>query len=377
MNDTYNQKYSHYFLINISTLLIIGIIMVYSSSYIYAKEVVGSSTHFFFKQILFVILASSLAYIVSRTKTLFWIKSAYFFNGILTIFLFCTLFDFSGLSVNGSSRWIVLSGVKFQPGEFVKISIMLASVKYFTEFEKYSTKAKLLNSLHLIFPLIFFISQPDFGTFSICVFIIGFVGFLSEFPRKYFYSIFFLSLVSMGFILVSKPYRVKRLLSFLDPWSDPQSSGFQIIQSYLAFANGAIMGQGLGNSNEKLFYLPEAYNDFIFSVIGEELGFLGVLVVVLLFIAFIFLGLKLSISLKDKTLILISSSVVFMIGIQVFFNMGVVLGLLPTKGLNLPMISYGGSSMLANFWGIGLIYSCLYRNSLDMSVMPTSNLNKS
>ena len=160
-------------------------------------------------------------------------------------------------------------------------------------------------------------------------------------------------------ILVSAPYRVKRLLTFLDPWKDPRGSGFQVIQSFLAFANGSFFGQGLGNSNEKLFYLPEAYNDFIFSVVGEELGFIGVVATVLMFISFIFIGLKMAISLKSRVGSILVAAIIFSIGSQAFMNMGVVLGVLPTKGLNLPFISYGGSSMVANLAALGLIFACL------------------
>ena len=160
-------------------------------------------------------------------------------------------------------------------------------------------------------------------------------------------------------ILISAPYRVKRLLTFLDPWKDPRGAGFQVIQSFLAFANGSFFGQGLGNSNEKLFYLPEAYNDFIFSVVGEELGFVGVLATVIMFISFIFIGLKMAISLKSRVGSIMVSAIIFAIGFQAFMNMGVVLGVLPTKGLNLPFISYGGSSMVANLAALGLIFACV------------------
>ena len=168
-----------------------------------------------------------------------------------------------------------------------------------------------------------------------------------------------LGLVGAFGIMISAPYRVKRVLTFLDPWADPRGSGFQILQSFLAFANGAFFGQGLGNSNEKLFYLPEAYNDFIFSVIGEELGFIGVLATAIMFVSFIFIGLKMAITLKSRVGSILVSTVVFAIGLQAFLNMGVVLGVLPTKGLNLPFVSYGGSSMVANLAALGLVMACI------------------
>jgi cell division protein FtsW len=167
---------------------------------------------------------------------------------------------------------------------------------------------------------------------------------------------------------------MKRLLVFLDPWKDPRGSGFQVIQSFLAFANGSFFGQGLGNSNEKLFYLPEAYNDFIFSVVGEELGFLGVIVTVIMFMSFIFIGFKMAITLKSRVGTILLSATIFAIGFQAFMNMGVVLGVLPTKGLNLPFISYGGSSMVANLGALGLVFACLKIKAGDAK---DTNMNSS
>ena len=229
----------------------------------------------------------------------------------------------------------------------------------FGNFQNYNPKQRIMYMVGLVYPLGIFVIQPDFGTFFISASIIAFIAFLSTFPRKYFYSaVISGALVAVG-ILFAAPYRVKRVLTFLDPWKDPRGSGFQIIQSFLAFANGSVFGSGLGNSNEKLFYLPEAYNDFIFSVVGEELGFVGVIAVVLMFICFIYFGLRMSISLKSRVGSIMVATVIFSIGLQAFLNMGVVLGVLPTKGLNLPFISYGGSSIVANLSALGLIFACM------------------
>jgi cell division protein FtsW len=236
---------------------------------------------------------------------------------------------------------------------------MLAAIRYFENFNNYSPKQRVLYISGLVYPLAIFVLQPDFGTFFIAAMIIGFIAFLSSFPRKYFYATLVMGFIGASGILVSAPYRVKRLLTFLDPWKDPRGSGFQVIQSFLAFANGAFFGQGLGNSNEKLFYLPEAYNDFIFSVVGEELGFIGVIATAIMFVSFIFIGFKMAISLKSRVGGIMVSTIIFSIGFQAFLNMGVVLGVLPTKGLNLPFISYGGSSMVANLSALGLIFACI------------------
>ena len=252
---------------------------------------------------------------------------------------------------------IAINNAGIKPGEIIKYTVMLASLSYFEKFYDYSNSDKVLFGSLLFFPLAVLIQQPDYGTFLICFVVIVFVCFMSSFSRKHFFYLTSIGAILGSVVLFMESYRVKRIFTFLDPWENPQTSGFQIIQSYLAFANGGIFGEGLGNSNEKLFYLPEAHNDFIFSVVGEELGYLGVLFVVLLFLIFIYLGFKLALKINSKFSQVLTISIVFLIGIQAFLNMGVVLGLLPTKGLNLPFISYGGSSVVSNFFAIGLIIS--------------------
>lgn len=356
------EKLKKYFIADVSLIIIIGIIMVYSSSYIYSKEVIGSSTHFLFKQLVFLTIGLSGAFFVSKTKASFWYKHIYKINWAAT-FLLALTFSPLGLNIKGSQRWVALGGFSFQPGEFVKYSLAISAVFFFNSFNSYSKEQRLKKSASFLVPLLLLIIQPDFGTFTISAVMIAFACFLSDFPRKYFYSAAVLGACALGGILVAAPYRVQRLLTFLDPWADPQNSGFQIIQSYLAFANGHVFGQGVGNSTEKLFYLPEAYNDFILSVLGEELGFIGLLAVVVLFGAFVYLGFRLALSASSKINQQLIACLIFSIGLQAFLNMGVVLGLLPTKGLNLPFISYGGSSLIANLIGIGFIFSALASKS--------------
>jgi cell division protein FtsW len=261
--------------------------------------------------------------------------------------------------IKGSRRWLNLGFMNLQPGEFIKYSLMLASIRFFENFNSYTPKQRCLYFTGIVYPLTIFVVQPDFGTFFICSMVIGFIAYLSSFPRKYFYTTLVVGMIGAFGILISAPYRMKRVMTFLDPWKDPRGSGFQVIQSFLAFANGSFFGQGLGNSKEKLFYLPEAYNDFIFSVVGEELGFIGVVVTIFMFLSFIFIGFKLALSLKSRVGSIMISTIIFTIGFQAFLNMGVVLGVLPTKGLNLPFVSYGGSSMVANLAALGLIIACL------------------
>ncbi len=361
MNDQNSrlEKLTNYFLINVFFLILFGVIMVFSASYMYATENMGNSYFFLTKQLFFVSLGIATAIIFSRLKILYLYKQAYKINAFFGVMVTLTLIPGLSVVIKGSRRWLNLGFMNLQPGEFLKYSLMLAAIRYFENFNSYSPKQRLIYLSGLVYPLAVFVLQPDFGTFFISAMIIAFIAFLSSFPRKYFYSALILGFISAMGILVSAPYRVKRVLTFLDPWKDPRGTGFQIIQSFLAFAHGSFFGQGLGNSNEKLFYLPEAYNDFIFSVVGEELGFIGVLGVALMFVSFIFIGFKMAISLRSRVGSIMVATIIFSIGIQAFFNMGVVLGILPTKGLNLPFISYGGSSMLANLAALGIVFACI------------------
>jgi cell division protein FtsW len=353
------EKLTNYFLINVFFLILFGVIMVFSASYMYATENMGSSYYFLAKQLIYIAFGLVIALVFSKLKILYLYKQAYIINAFFGFLVTLTLVPGLSTVIKGSKRWLNLGFMNLQPGEFLKYSLMLAAIRYFENFNNYNPKQRAIYLAGLVYPLAIFVLQPDFGTFFISSLIIGFIAFLSSFPRKYFYSVMVIGLIGACGILISAPYRVKRLLTFLDPWKDPRGSGFQVIQSFLAFANGSFFGQGLGNSKEKLFYLPEAYNDFIFSVVGEELGFIGVIVTVLMFISFIFIGLKMAISLKSRVGSIMVATIIFTIGFQAFMNMGVVLGVLPTKGLNLPFISYGGSSMVANLAALGLVFACI------------------
>ena len=368
MNEQLNDvdRLIKLFLTTLAIIITIGLIMVWSSSYILATENFGSSLHYITRQLIYFFLSIAVAFVVSKTKYTFWIKYGYIINIAASMIVALTIIKGIGNSAKGASRWLSFGGFSLQPGEIVKFTVILSALSFFENWNKMDTKERLKHGGTLFLPLALLIKQPDFGTFFICFVVISFVCFMSSFPRKYFYMTLLGGGVAGIFVLFSQAYRVKRMLTYLDPWKNPQGSGFQIIQSYMAFANGSLLGEGLGNSNEKLFYLPEAHNDFIFSVIGEELGFVGVFFIVCLFIAFIYFGFKLALQIKDRIGIIMGSSIVFVLGLQALLNMGVVLGLLPTKGLNLPFISYGGSSLLCNFFGIGLLLSVVkgYRDSL-------------
>lgn len=360
MDSLFNSERSHFYsgmLYSLILLLMIGLIMVYSSSFIYSKEILGNSGVLVIKHSVHLFLGVFLCYLVSRSNFDFWIKYSYGISWISFALLLLTMIPSLGIESKGASRWLNLKIFTLQPGELFKLAAIFSSLAFFEKVNERNLKENLKFGAPILLSLAVLIKQPDYGTFLISMMVIGFIAYLSSLPRKIFYSML-LSGITLGLvILVSAPYRVKRLLTYLDPWKNARSSGFQIIQSYLAFAKGSVFGQGIGNSVEKLFYLPEAHNDFIFSVIGEEFGFIGVCVTICLFVFFIYCGMRISLSHTDRLRGTFVATVFFSIGFQAFLNMAVVLGLLPTKGLNLPFISSGGSSLIVNLLAIGFVIS--------------------
>lgn len=364
------EKLQKNFLIVSAILLVSGIIMVFSSSYMYSMDVFGNPSYIFFKQFAFALFGCSIAWVVNKTKITFWLKYAQFFHMIMVFFLLLTIIPGLGVTTKGSSRWIQIFGFGFQPGEPIKYTIMLVALHFFDQFNVLNTKQRVTYAAWIILPLIFLVLQPDFGTFTICSVVVTFACFISSFPRKYFYGALPIGLIIGVMVLVSQPYRVRRLFAYLDPWKNPRGSGFQIIQSLYGFANGSFFGQGVGNSNGKLFYLPEAHNDFIFSIIGEETGFFGVMVLIALFMAFVYFGFKIATRLTDRLAAILVTCVIFSIGLQALVNMGVVIGMLPTKGLNLPFISYGGTSLVTNLFALGLVFSAIRYEKRKLNASP-------
>lgn len=349
--------YKRLIILLVIALSLFGVLMIYSSSYILAREHFADSNFFLKRQLLYLAAGACVFFITSRLRFEFLIKNALYINLAIIGFLILTLIPGLGIAVKGASRWVGLAGIRIQPAEFLKFSLILFVPNFFENFSHFDLKNKIIHVAVICIPLLILTRQPDFGAFSICTMGIIFIAFLSHLSRKKFYFTLLCSSALSLFILLLEPYRIKRLISFLDPWKNSRASGFQVIQSFLAFANGSFLGQGLGNGNQKLFYLPEAHNDFIFSVIGEELGLVGVIAIVLAFATLTYCGFKLALCFRSRLSFLVSSGIIFMLGIQAVMNMSVVLGLLPTKGLNLPFLSFGGSSLISNMWALGIFMS--------------------
>jgi cell division protein FtsW len=338
-------------------LIFIGLVMVFSASAVMAKERYGSGYFFLLRQlgwatagILAMVLAMRIDY--RRYK-----HPAVVFSllGATTLLLISVFFlD----RAHHTHRWFHLGPLSFQPSEMAKPALILF-LAFFLESRTKSMKDWRNTVLPAAVPTLVFIAlivfQPDLGTAIACAAITGCVLFVAGLDLRYLGYAFLASLLPLYFLIFHVAYRRDRILAFLDPYSDPQGRGFHIIQSLIAVSTGGITGVGLMEGKQKLFYLPEPHTDFIFAVTAEELGLVGALVIVLLFAIFLWRGVRTALRTQDMFGRFLAVGITSMIVVQAFINISVVLGLMPTKGIPLPLVSYGGSSLLVTLACIGVL----------------------
>jgi len=368
----YNLPIYDYNLIWVSLILLgIGLVMVYSSSVdIAAASKLSNyqSYYYLLRQSIFIFLGFSVGYICFLIPIYFWQRMAPFFFVIGLILLILVLIPGIGREVNGSQRWISLGFTNFQPSEAVKLfTIMYASDYVLRKSKQMRTIMKGFLPMLAVIVLTGFLLllEPDFGALAVITLIAMGILFLGGLTYKIFFSLIIFAPVSIYFLITSSPYRMERIVGFLDPWSDPFGKGYQLTHSLIAFGRGEFFGVGLGGSVEKLQYLPEAHTDFILAVLGEEFGFLGVTIVICLF-AYLVLRMfgiaKESIQNKKHFSALMAQGVGLWFALQGIINMGVNVGLFPTKGLTLPLLSYGGSGILMNMIAIAIVLKIDYEN---------------
>ena len=344
-------------LISVIIISIFGILMIYSSSYIWAEYKYGDALKYVKNQGLFFIIGLILMVIISKIDYKIYLKKANLILLICLILLILVLIPGIGTVRNGSRSWFGIGSFGIQPSEFTKLGLIIFVSKYLACNEKATKNFKgilpILILLILIFGLIML--QPDFGTGTIIVMSIIGLLFVGGVNFKYFIRLGIVGIIGIVGLILAAPYRLSRILSFLNPWSDPLGSGFQIIQSLYAIGPGGLFGFGIGNSRQKHFFLPEPQTDFIFSIISEELGFLGCVIVVSLFITICYTGFKISKNCNDKFGKYLSFGIIFQIAFQACLNLMVVVGLIPVTGVTLPFLSYGGSSLLITLCSIGIV----------------------
>lgn len=343
-------------LVAIILISLFGLMMIYSSSYVWADYKFNDSFKYVKNQGLFLIIGLVLMYYISKINFENYYK--YSNKIFLVCFILLILVLFFGTERNGSKSWFGIGSFGIQPSEFMKLAMVIFTSKYLYNNRKDLGSIKkgvipILGLTLIIFGLIML--QPDFGTGLILV--MGVIGllFVGGVDIKFFLKVGLLGVAGIIGLIMAAPYRLKRILSFLNPWEDPLGSGFQIIQSLYAIGPGGLLGFGLGGSRQKHFYLPEPQTDFIFSIISEEFGFLGVLIVSSLFIVIIYTSIKIALKCNNLFGKYLAFGIIFQLGFQALLNLMVVVGLIPVTGVTLPFLSYGGSSLLITLLSMGII----------------------
>ena len=360
MKQTELMKFSYDTILLFSVLFLegIGIVMVYSASSALALKKFGTDYYFLKRQALFSLLGI-VTMVTCRHIPLNVYKSLTYPLLVVSI-LFLILIQVSnlGVSAGGATRWLNIMGFTFQPSEIARLA-MVIYLAYSMSKKQEQIKDLYIGFLpHVIVLSIFTVlifMQPDFGSVVILCAITWIMLFVGGVGLRYLLSSLFLLLPIAYFIMRHADYRLRRLTSFLDPWQYPTDAGYQVIHSLMAFGSGGIWGNGIGRGYQKLFYLPEPHTDFIFSVIGEELGLVGVLAILGLYALILWRGISIARNAKDAFNAYLAIGITVAIILQVCVNMGVTLGLLPTKGLTLPFLSYGGTSLLINMASIGIL----------------------
>jgi cell division protein FtsW len=353
------RKHIDYTLLLATLLLVgIGITMIYSSSAILARERFGEA-HFFLQRELISVVIGLAALAAGRLIPINYYRRYTYAIFLVAIALLC-LVHMPGIGVRagGATRWIQIAGLSFQPSEFAKIALV-----FFVAYALDKKKEKIRNfgigflpTMALSMVLVFLVLLgKDLGTAFLMVITVLGMMYVAGARPSYLIAQVLIAFPVLYQLITSVAYRRRRILAFLNPWEHRQTEGFQIIQSFLAFQAGGLFGVGLGEGKQKLFYLPEAHTDFIFSVLAEELGLLGVLSVLLLFAVWIFRAVSIAWQTQDWYSRFLALGLSLSIGWLALLNMAVVMGLLPTKGIPLPFISYGGTSLIMSLFAVGVL----------------------
>ncbi len=332
--------------------------MIYSSSYIYAEYRFNNPYKYVLQQGVFFIIGLFLMFVFYKIDYNIYKKYANTFLGICFLLLILVLIPGIGTVRNGSRSWFGLFGLGFQPSELLKLSLIIFTSKYLSKNDNIKRNTFKFMAPILFIILVFFfliMLEPDFGTGMVIVIsLIGLI-FISGCDVSIFYKLGALGIVGIIVLILIAPYRLDRITSFLNPWSDPLGSGFQMIQSLYAIGPGGLLGFGLFNSRQKHFYLPEPQTDFIFSIISEEFGFVGCVVLIILFVILYYNLIKSAIKKEDLFGKYLIFGLSFLLLFQTLLNLCVVTGIVPITGVTLPFISYGGSSLLVSMVSIGIV----------------------
>ena len=342
-------------------ILFIGLLMVYSASHIWALYKENDAYYYLKRQVIYMIIGLILLYIFSKIDYHIYQKYSLFIIILATILLILVLIPGLGIVRGGSRSWFNLGLFSLQPSEIYKIALIIYVSDYIHNHyhEMKSIKYCLKPFIMMIIGFLLIMLQPDFGSgFVMCCSIITMI-ILTPFPFRYLIFLAISGIVLISGMIISAPYRLKRILSFLDPFQDPLGSGFQMIQSLYAIAPGGILGVGFNNSIQKHFYLPEPQTDFIFAIYLEEFGLLGGILLILLYAYLFITCFSLAKKCKDLFGSYLIIGITSIIGIQTLINLGVVVGLFPVTGVTLPLMSYGGTSLIITLIEVGILYNVI------------------
>ena len=355
-------------LLIVTTLALIGagLLMVYSTSYIMASERFGDE-YFFVKRHLAYLLGGIVMFLVARrVPYTIYRDLAYpilLLSMVLLVFIYAPGF---GYEAGGARRWVKFGPLTFQPSEPAKLAVVVFlahSLSSRGENLKTFTLGFLPNMIIPGIVIAMIMGEPDFGTAMTLAILVFLMNFMAGVRARYLFGSLLFVVPALVLFVQSYPYMMKRIAIFLDPWKDPTGSGWQMVQSFLAFGSGGIYGVGLGEGQQKLFYLPEAHTDFILSVIGEELGLIGVVIIILLYIGFLISGIRVALHARDEFGTFLVLGITTLTVLQATLNMGVVLGLLPPKGLTLPFLSYGGTSLIVSLASVGVMLNVYIKSN--------------
>ncbi len=339
-------------------LVLIGLVFIYSSSSVFALESHGSAAYFVCRQLFGVGLGLIGLIIGWMIPTEQLRKLSPYLFLISLGFTVLTLLPGFGMHIHGSSRWLRLPGLSLQPSEFLKIALIIY-VAYLLDQKKFQ-KQSFWGSfvpLSIVFGLTagVLLQQPDFGLAVVLGMTVFMLLLIARFSGEYLLGAMLLLAPAVGLLIWLKPYRLKRILVFLNPWNDPRGAGFQIIQSLIAVGSGGWWGLGVGGSRQKFFYLPMQHTDFIFAIISEEVGFIGATALVMIYLFWMYFGMRLAWQMSDQFATYMTLGFVILISLQALINLCVVTGLFPTKGVGLPFVSYGCSGLISNLTMLGVI----------------------
>ncbi len=333
-------------------LCALGLLFIFGVSYVR-----GNNYILLKKQLIAILIGIGLMFLISRTSISILRKFVFPFLLIAFLATVATLFVGSG----NVRRWITFPGFSVQPSEFLKLAVVLLYARILSklkldEIDFYGVLLFIILGLFFGFPVLL---QPDYGNFVFMSVLVFFMLFVSGVRLRYLLITLSPIIPLFAFFVISSPYRLKRILAFIDPWQDPYRSGFQVIQSMLSYTSGGLTGVGIGDGVQKLFFLPAAHTDFIISSIAEEAGFIGIIIIVVLIMIICFIGFLSALEINDRFAKLAIAGTTFNFVFQGIVNLFVTVGLFPTKGLPFPFVSYGGSSAIASFMTLGVMVSAI------------------